>query len=324
MTECDVSIVIVNWNSREFLRRCLLSIQENTSGLEYEIIVVDSGSYDGSDVVTHETCPQAHFIQSPDNVGFARANNIGAKAARGDVLLLLNPDTELRNNAIDELHGQLQGLHNPGIVGCRLLNSDGTLQTSCVQPMPTILNQVLDLDVLQRSFQRARFWVNAATYENERAPVTVEAVSGACMMIRRELFESIQGFSNDYFMYAEDLDLCWKVRKVGCSNYYVRGTEIVHHGGGSTQYERSRFSEVMIPESLSRFLRKSRGRGYSLAYRLALGFAAVFRLGLLLLLLPVAAIRRGVSQWSVIFRKWVAILRWSIGMEAWVKSYGQP
>jgi GT2 family glycosyltransferase len=323
MTPVDLSIVVVNWNSKDYLRSCLASIFANTSGLEYEIIVVDSASFDGCEEMLQQFYPHVRFIQSEENVGFARANNLGAKEARGHVLLFLNPDTEVHGGAIADLYCRISELERVGVIGCRLLNSDGSLQTSCVQPIPTIFNQVLDAELLQRWFPKIGFWTSARMFEGMVAAVPVEAVSGACMMMLRDVFDRVRGFSTDYFMYAEDVDLCWKTRAAGFANYYVPEAEIVHHGGGSTQRGRSKFADVMIPESVSRLLRKTRGNAYSRCYRLALSGSAIVRMVLLVLWFPADLIKHRTREWSVTFNKWLAVLRWGLGLENWVREYDQ-
>lgn len=324
MTMIYLSIIIVNWNSKDYLQKCIASILTNTFALEYEIIVVDSASYDGCGDMLQHFYPQVHFIQSERNVGFASANNLGAACAHGKVLLFLNPDTEVNAQAIEHLYRRHHQLQHAGVIGCRLINSDGTLQTSCVQPFPTIMNQILDAENLQRWFPRLGLWLSAATFEGVITPVQVEVVSGACMMIDRKVFDQVGEFSSDYFMYAEDIDLCYKITAAGYTNYYVPDVGIVHHGGGSTQHARSCFSNVMMRESVSRLLRKTRGNLYSLGYRLALSCVAVVRLALLVLYYPVALIRQRARKWVLTFNKWVAILRWGLWLENWALKNTQP
>lgn len=312
----DLSIIIVNWNSTRYLKQCLASIIASGTCSDCEIIVADSGSFDGCESMLHRYFPAVRFIQCQHNVGFARANNAAAAVARGSTLLFLNPDTEVIGRAIDRLRSVLMARADAGIVGCRLLNTDGSLQTSCVQPIPTIANQVLDAALLQRRFPRTRLWLNAATFERTAGPVAVEAVSGACMMIERDVFEQLNGFSTDYFMYAEDLDLCWKARSAGLNNYYVADCSIVHHGGGSTRGA-TRFSAVMIPESVSRFLRKTRGKAYCFAFRLAISTAAFARLTLVGASLPVAFLTRRHRRAFDALERWSAVLSWGLGREKW-------
>ena len=319
----ELSIIIVNWNSADYVMACIQSIYKQTSELSYEVIVVDNASFDGCDERLASEHPSVIFVQSQCNLGFARANNLGVMYARGSVLLFLNPDTELRDRAIEFLYTHFQSLPDSGAVGCRLLNSDGSLQTSCVQSLPTLLNQMLDAELLRRWFPKAILWGNAALFEGGTAPAEVEAVSGACIMIRHEVFDRVEGFSSDYFMYGEDLDICFKARRVGFRNYHVPKAVIVHHGGGSSQQTCNNFSIIMMCESVSRFLRKSRGGFYSSCYRLVMSGAALIRLALIGVLFPVWLAKRRTHVWSAAFRKWFSILRWGFGLERWVRRHGQ-
>jgi GT2 family glycosyltransferase len=189
--------------------------------------------------------------------------------------------------------------------------------------MPSILNQLLDIDFLQRTFPRFPLWPSAAAYADTKDPVQVEALSGACMMLRRDVFERAGGFSPEYFMFGEDLDLCWKVQSADLVNLYVPDAVIVHHGGGSTRKSRSRLADIMIPESVTRLLAKTRGRLYSSLYRGALGASAVLRLVLLAASSPAGLLSGRSETWHAVAGKWWAVLRWSLGLEQWAKRYGQ-
>jgi len=317
----DISIIVVNWNSKDYVRACVASVVEQTRDIPYEIIVVDSGSFDGCAEMLAQHYPQVRFLQSKENVGFGRANNLGASIARGRCLLLLNPDTELRSNVVKDLYVTFLGLSNPGVVGCRLLNTDGSLQATCVQPFPSILNQVLNAEVLQRWFPRARLWISAAAFEGATLPQPVEVVVGACMLIWQDVFDSIQGFSKEFFMYAEDCDLCFKSQANGYINYYVPTASLIHHGGGSTKGSYSNFSNVMMRESVQRLLAKMHGETYGRVFRAASGALAVARLILLVLYAPIALLSRRSDALAARMQKWLAVLRWSVGLENWVRKY---
>ena len=129
--------------------------------------------------------------------------------------LFLNPDTELVGPAINVLFDHLRALPDAGAVGCKLLNSDGTVQTSCIQSIPTILNQVLDSEASRAKWPRSLLWGMAPLFSASENPEEVEAITGACVMLKREVFEEVGLFSEDYFMYAEDIDLSYKIRKAG-------------------------------------------------------------------------------------------------------------
>jgi GT2 family glycosyltransferase len=277
---------------------------------------------DGCEEMLIEAHPKVRFVQLKQNVGFARANNVGATLAAGRVLLFLNPDTLVKGSALDVLYRTIWQLPDVGVLGCRLLNTDGSLQTSGVMPMPTILNQVLDAAILQRVFRKSKIWQSALTVEGAKSVIPVEGISGACMMIKREQFDRIGGFSDDYFMYAEDLDLCSKAMASGLRNYYVSNASIVHHGGGSTKHARDSFANIMMRESTYRLLRKSRSTRYAQYYRLAMHGVALARLLLIVSVFPLYIANGRIRDWRLTRDKWVGILRWTIGLEGWVKRGG--
>lgn len=319
----DISIIIVNWKSKDYLRKCIASILATTRDIEYEIIVIDSASFDGSGEMLQHEFPLVRFIQSQENLGFSKANNRAYEESHGDVVLFLNPDTEVVGNAISVLYSSLKKLPKAGMVGGKLLNSDGSIQTSCIQAFPTILNQVLSANALRRLSPRASLWGMAALFDVNADPVQVEMISGACLMMRRAVFEQIGHFSTDYFMYAEDVDLCFKAQKAGFVNYYNGAAEVIHHGGGSSQQAHSNFSSVMMFESLSQFLRKSRGKFYSACYKIISGVAALLRVVTLLILSPFLIVKNGGTRWRLTCSKWWAVFGWGVGLSQWKKP-SQP
>lgn len=308
----DLSIIIVNWKSADYLRKCLESINSGKTKIDHEIIVVDNASYDGCGEMLNTQFPSVIFIQSPENLGFSRANNLGFQNSSGKRLLFLNPDTELIGNALDEFHEVFEKLDSPGIVGCRLLNSDGSLQTSCVQSFPTVMNQVLDSEFLRNLFPRSHLWGVSAYYKDGQIHV-VEGISGACMLVDRNVFEQVGGFSTDYFMYGEDLDLCQKTRFIGKYNYYISNICVLHHGGGSTKSTPNLIPIIRMRESVGIFLRKFNGNISSFAYRILTGILAIARMGFLLILFPYWTRKKDHQSWVFSFRKWQAIFCWGFG-----------
>lgn len=310
----DLSIIIVNWNSKAYLEKCIGSIILWTRGVQYETIVIDGASFDGCGEMLQQRFPQVRFIQSEYNVGFARANNIAFRESRGRYVLFLNPDTELISPAIDAMYGYIRHASNVGAVGCKLLNADKTVQTSCLQAFPTLLNQFLDSELLRTLWPTSSLWGNAHLFDARITAGEVEGIVGACVMIERTLFEQVGLFSEDYFMYAEDLDLCYKIKQAGRINYYLADATIVHFGGGSTEKAPSDWSIVMMRESVWRMLKKTRGNVYGAAYRLSTMIASIGRLMLLMVICPLDLIRQSGESWSVSFRKWRAVLTWSLGL----------
>ena len=317
----DVSVIIVNWNSPDYVRKCLASIFANTDGIAFEVIVVDSGSFDGCGKMIERDFPQVKFVQSNENIGFAKSNNLAFRHSTGDYLLFLNPDTEVVGPAIRTLFEHVRNLPRAGAVGCKLLNSDRSLQTSCIQSFPTIANQILDSESLRQVFPKSPLWGMAPLFSGVEKPLEAEAISGACIMMKRQVFEDAGFFSTDYFMYAEDIDLCYKTKQKDYVNYFVSAANVVHHGDGSVRKAKTNFATVMAVESLWRFFRKHRGPAYAWAYRQAILLAAMGRLSMLgckRLFQTLLAGRKGTCSSTA---KWQAIFRWAAGLERWAVNY---
>ena len=313
--DMDLSIVIVNWNSKAYLEKCLESVLIWTVDIEHEIIVIDGASFDGCGEMLQRRFPQVRFIQSQENIGFAKANNVAFRESRGRYILFLNPDTELIGPAINIMFDYIQKVPNSGAIGCKLLNADKSVQTSCLQAFPTLLNQFLDSELLRRLWPMSPLWGNAHLFRTQITAGEVEGIVGACIMVDRSLFEKVGLFSEDYFMYAEDLDLCYKIKQAGYMNYYLADASIIHFGGGSTEKSPSDFSVVMMRESVWRMMRKTRGSVYSFAYRVSTMLSSTGRLILLMVVFPLHLLRRGEGSWNGSFRKWKAILTWSLGLK---------
>jgi GT2 family glycosyltransferase len=316
----DLSIIIVNWNSAAFVRKCLQSVYAGTKGCDFEVIVVDNASFDDCGEIVRSEFPATRFIGSAINLGFAKANNLGARAAKGRNLLFLNPDTEVIGDALLRMVSFLDAGPDAGVVGCRLLNTDLSLQTSCVQAFPSILNQALDTELLRRAFPKLRLWGTEALLTGFK-PAEVEVVAGACLMIKSAVFEAVGQFSSNYFMYAEDADLCFKAKLAGWKNYYLGTASVVHHGGRSSDKKpESNFASIMMRESLMEFMRMRRGSLYAVAYQFSTVVIAVLRLLALMAAFPFALGRRKRESLRPAFAKWVKVLRWGLRMEAWVKQ----
>jgi hypothetical protein len=321
----DVSVVIVNWNSREYLRKCLASLYGETTGLALEVVVIDSGSFDGCDAMLRDEYPGVKFVQSAENLGFARANNRAYRETTGEYILFLNPDTDLRGPAVNRLHAAFLAHPDGGAIGATLLNTDGSIQASCIRAIPTIANRILDCDLLRRLWPRSPMWGAAALANGSDAVQEIEAVSGACLMTRRSAFEAAGGFSEDYFMYTEDMDLCYKLRMAGFRNYYVPQAVVTHHGGSSSGQAPSRFSAVMMPEATWRFFRKSHGAAYAASYRIAMLVSAVMRVTLLEAARLVSRAQGGGARLDGSVRKWRAVLQWALRQDGIVEQYyGKP
>ena len=322
MSKAELSIIIVNWNSKYYLQKCLYSIMKDERRPALEIIVVDNASYDGCDQILADEFEDVYFVQSEHNIGFAGANNLGSQHSKAEYLLFLNPDTEVGPGALRTMLENLKKLSKAGVVGAHLLNKDGSVQKSCIRTFPTLLNQLLETETLIGWFPRSRLWGMAPLYDQPEKPVEVDAISGACIMIKKSVFNCVDKFSADYFMYSEDIDLCHKVRKAGCKNYYIPTAVIVHYGGASSsQSSANTFSSVMMLESRLRFFRKTQSWWYCHLYRLAMCSASIFRIGLVLLMWPIHDFCCSEGTPKTVLEKWIARLRWTLGGEKWVKNF---
>ena len=319
--DLDLSIIIVNWNSVAFLKQCLQSVYAEQRAFTFEIVVIDNASFDGSASMLASEFPLVRFLQGRENVGFARANNAASEACSGRHYLFLNPDTEVIGNALERMLSFIDVTPGAGAVGCTLLNTDGSLQTSCIQAYPTILNQLFDAEVLRRMFPKAGWWGMRALFEKRAEPAEVEVISGACLLVSRVAFEAAGRFTPDYFMYCEDVDLCFKLNGAGLRNYYLGDARVTHHGGQSTSTKgESQFANVMMRESIALFLRRYRGAFHAGVYRTTVGCAAIARLLLIWtgVVLSGRAWRRDAPPSGL--RKWSTLLRWALGKEEWATN----
>jgi GT2 family glycosyltransferase len=310
----DLSIIIVNWNSKDYLRACLNSIYRETHGLDFEVIVVDNASRDGAAEMLAVEFPQVRFIQSEQNVGFARANNLAFEQSIGQLVLLLNPDTEIIGNAIPIMIAALRNTPDAGIVGCRNMCSDLTLSTESIRRFPSILQEILGMEWLRRAWPRCGLWSIDVLFKERVGPVQVDAVTGACQLIRRDIYADVGGLNTKYFMYAEDVEICAAALEKGWKTYYVGKAQIIHHGGKSTHVSGrgDRWISVMQRQALWQFHRTWRGKKYAALYRATIGVASVAWIIVLALAWPVLLAfgkRDGAFR---TWRKWTGALQWAL------------
>jgi len=298
----NLSIITVSWNSEEYLRECLPSIRQWTHGMSYEVIVVDNASPSGNADSLERQFPEIKLIKSARNLGFAGANNLGFRHSSGDYVLFLNPDTKLNGPAIDTLMREIKCLPNAGIVGCRLLNADLSVQTSSIMRFPGILKAIFQIEYLRLRWPK--LWGIDALFTAKPEPAEVEAVSGACMLMSREVFEQIGMFSEEYFMYSEDVDLCFQAIRAGFKNYHVGDATIVHYGGKSS----SQAWQMKTTAELQ-FCRKNYGRLYAIFFRLALVAVASVRLLALTAVRPLARVLHRKARLESAWLRWTVILK---------------
>lgn len=305
----DVSIILVNWQSEDYLRECITSICDWTHQVQFEVIVVDNASPSGNVETLKTLFPKIKLLKSAKNLGFAGANNLGFRHSAGDCILFLNPDTKLNSPAIDTMVQQMKQLPRAGIVGCKLLNADLSVQTSSIMRFPKIWGAILEVEYLRLRWPK--LWGIGPLFCSDEKPSEVEVISGACMLTRREVFEQIGMFSEEYFMYSEDVDLCYHAAGVGFKNYYVASATIVHYGGTSSPRA---WQTAMKTKSELHFFRKNYGRMYSFLFRLAMIINCSGRLAVLV------GVRVLAKVFSFKYSADAAWLRWSVMLKTLLAS----
>jgi GT2 family glycosyltransferase len=256
----DVSIVIVNWNTRELLGNCLASIISETRKATYEIIVVDNASADGSASMCEQDFPRVTLIANKANRGFAAANNQGMAIAAGRYILLLNPDTIVLEQAIDRCVTYADHRPDIGVVGCQVLEADGKIQqTGFCFPSPWTL--FLTLSGLPRLFPHVRFFSQPQLGSwNRQSERDIDVISGMFMLVRRDAIRDVGFMDESYFVYAEETDWCFRFHQAGWRRVFYPGAQIIHiDGGGKSTSQVNVKMLVQLQKSLMIYFRKNLG-----------------------------------------------------------------
>jgi GT2 family glycosyltransferase len=229
--------MVVTYESRDFIHDCLESIYRTATGWIAECWVVDNASRDGTASLVHDEFLQVRVIANRENVGFGRAVNAAARQADGEFLLVLNPDTVVEPGAIAELVTFLRHRPQAGVCGPKVTGPDGNFRYDCRRGFPTPMNAFGYFSGLDRIFPYShllggyhRRWLSPDL------EVTTDCVSGSCLLLRRSAFQSVGGFDEDYFLFGEDIDLCWRLRQAGHEIWYVPAACVIHAKGASMRF----------------------------------------------------------------------------------------
>ena len=273
--EPDLSIVIVSWNVRDFLQKCLLSIyppgshdaasQSESPPLSFDIdsfgietIVVDNASADDSVEMVRQAFPQVILIANADNRGFTGGINQGIVASRGRYVLLLNPDTEVLDDALARMVAHVDAHPDVGVLGPMLLNPDGSVQSSR-RRFPTLATAFLESTPLQSWFPRHRLLCDYYVQDKpDDAIAEVDWVTGACLLARREALDQVGLLDDGYFMYSEELDWCYRAKAAGWKVVYFPEAQVIHYGGQSSEQVKA-FQIIYFNRSKIRYFRKYHG-----------------------------------------------------------------
>jgi N-acetylglucosaminyl-diphospho-decaprenol L-rhamnosyltransferase len=268
-----ISIIIVSWNTVRFLENCLASILVGPPTSPLEIWVVDNASTDGTPRLVREKFPQVHLIRNRENKGFARANNQAIQRCAGKYVLLLNPDTLVASGALQALVDFLDQHPEAGAVGARILNPDGSLQISS-HPRPTLSRELWRLFHLDSLSPYAAYPLTKWKTDH---PQEVAVLMGACLLLRKEVLDQVGSLDEDYFIYSEEVDLCYRIQRAGWRMYWVPQAEVVHFGSQSTQQVPAEMF-LHLYHSKIKYFRKHYGWAAAQIYKFILRLAALSRL----------------------------------------------
>lgn len=226
-----LSVLIVNYNVTDLLRNCLLSLQKYITDVDYEVIVIDNCSTDSTWKNLIQEFPDFQFLTSCQNEGFAKANNRAAKIARGEYILLLNPDTELEDFSGKTLLDFADSKQNFGALGVRMHDAGGNFLPESKRSVPDVFSSFRKLYLNFNKHKTKSYYRNDI---GEFDIAEVEVVTGAFLLVKRAVFFEIGGLEEKYFMYGEDIDFCFTLLRSDYSNWYYGKTSILHHKGQST------------------------------------------------------------------------------------------
>lgn len=257
----DLSVIIVNWNTRELLLNCIESFYRTVRGFTFEIFVVDNGSHDGSPDSVKRKFPAIELIQNQRNLGFARANNKALRRSRGRYGLLLNTDVILTDGAVEKLVEFMEGNPTVGVAGGQLINIDGSKQNS-FDNFPSLTAEALNKSLLRIVFPK-RYPSKRVNYGT---PVDVDSVIGACMIVRSRAIREVGLLDEDYFFFLEETDWCYRMRRRKWRICHVPQAKIIHLQGRTANLVRDR-AKIEYYRSLYFFFKKHRGRVESMTLR---------------------------------------------------------
>ena len=237
MTPNSVSVIIVSYNVKQYVTHCIETVLSSDFIGEKDIIVVDNNSFDETSQSIRNNFPDVKLIAKRKNVGFGKAVNLAAETAKGQYLLILNPDTIIQENTISTFVNYLKTHPEVGLIGPKIMNPDGTLQLTCKRSFPTLRVALPKLLGLSKIFPKTK-WAGKynLTYLDPNKIHSVDAVSGSCMFVRKTLFHEIDGFDEQFFLFGEDLDLCYRMKQMGHEIHYVPSTQILHYKGESVKF----------------------------------------------------------------------------------------
>ncbi|MBU0731894.1 glycosyltransferase family 2 protein [Patescibacteria group bacterium] len=249
-----LSIIIVSWNVKDKLKTCLTSLYKNISDFDFEVIITDNASTDGTPEMVKADFPQAKFIQNKTNLGFGAANNIGLKEATGEYILCLNDDTEIKNNIFPPLFQKFEHNNKLGMIGCQILNPNNTNQES-VRKFPTLKDQAVILTKMHNLFPRSieKYTQKGFDYNKEQE---VDQVMGAFMLTKRSVLDEAGLFDERFFLWFEEVDLQKRIHDAGYEIVYTPDASIIHDKGASFYQLKALKAQWNFNKSMLKYFQK--------------------------------------------------------------------
>lgn len=273
-----VSVIIVNYNVKYFLEVCLHSVLRALQNIDSEIFVVDNNSQDGSVEMVRQRFPSVNVIANKDNKGFGKANNQAVAVSKGEYVLFLNPDTILPEDFFTKTVAYMDAHPEAGGIGPRLIDGKGVFAPDAKKSFPSLSVALFKATGINKLFPKSPYFNKYyAVHVGEHETAVVEALSGCCMMMRKTAMDKAGGaFDEDYFMYFEDGDLCYRLRKAGYTNIYYPETTVIHYKGESTKKMTLSYVKV-FNEAFAIFARKHYSRRYAAAFRMFINVGVALR-----------------------------------------------
>jgi GT2 family glycosyltransferase len=255
-----LSIIIVSYNVKKLLNECLASIANAIEKINAEVFVVDNASKDDTVAELSPRFPQFQFIENAHNTGFAKANNQALLLAKGEFILFLNPDTVVPADCFDKCIAFMNGHAEAGALGVKMINGENEFLKESKRGLPTPMTSFWKLSGIIKLFPRSRIFARYYLgHLSENETHEVEVLSGAFFWARKKVLDITGGFDERFFMYAEDIDLSWRILKAGYKNFYFSGTSIIHYKGQSTNKDFRYVKQFYL--AMSQFAKKHYGRG---------------------------------------------------------------
>jgi O-antigen biosynthesis protein len=272
-----LSVIIVNYNVKHFLEQCLHSVYKAAKGIETEIFVVDNNSVDGSAQLIREKFPDLHFIENRENVGFSRANNQAIRMAKGEYILLLNPDTVVEEDTFSKVTGFMDNHPEAGGLGIKMIDGKGNFLPESKRGLPTPWVAFYKMFGLSKLFPKSRkFGKYHLSYLNPNEIHEIEILAGAFMLLRKKALDKVGLLDEDFFMYGEDIDLSYRIILGGFKNYYFPETTIIHYKGESTKKGSLNYVKVFY-NAMIIFARKHFSHGKAGIFAFIINLAIYFR-----------------------------------------------